>query len=152
MKKTADFATKKDFPEANTKLLAGDNPNTVDLDIFGNGEVVISKMLLDDEDIRKLTESRCLYLYYRSVTHPPVMVFVDSPWMSAEEMAAELAKDIATVTDRLRLANDLTYISKKTTHLEAMQINMRHGRDMFEGCEHLKQRMIEGVQKEINKE
>ena len=149
MKKTADFATKADFPEANTKLLAGDNPNTVDLDIFGNGQIVISKMLLDDEDIAKLTANRCLYLYYRGNAHPPVSVFIDTPFMSPEEMGAELAKDVETVNNRLRETDDLTRINKKITHIEAMQINMRHGRNMFEGCHHLQQRITERVQKEI---
>ena len=151
-KKTAAFAGQSDFPESNAVLGAGNNPNTVDLAIWREptGQpAIISKILLDDEDLRLLNETRCLFLHYRGHTHPPVAVFTETPFLTAEDVERELDEDIETVNCRITDEFMLDRVSRETTMPQAQRLNMNAGKDLFAGCERLQLRIVKNSAPEL---
>lgn len=151
--KMATFAGKEQYPESNSVLGAGKNTNTHDVHTFRNRESMIHKILLDDDDIARMIENRCLYLWFKGAgaTHSPMQVLTGSPFVNLtdEQIKAEIEKDVLTVNERLRSSDVLERVSANITHAQAIALNMRWGCDWFIGCEYLKAEVAKSMQSAI---
>jgi hypothetical protein len=149
----ATFANKEEYPEANGILGAGKNTNTIDVHTFRNREAMIHKVMLDDDDLKRLNENKCLYLWFKGAgaTHAPMQVLTGSPFvnLTEEQIQAEIEKDVVVVNERLRASDVLERIKSDITHAQAIALNMRWGVDWFIGCEYLKKKISEQMHEAI---
>jgi hypothetical protein len=144
-----EFAGKKDFPEANDILGAGQNENTIDLAIFRYQEGIYAKFLLTNEEVEELIKTRCLYLFVKAQTTYPIRIDVKSPFMTAEQMAQKEDEEIELINIMLRERYCLKRVNRDVTLEEAEAISNDIREEIFNGFPYLMRLVIRNTREKM---